>query len=72
MGEYPQFPPYLYDLIRRHRVSNAVLAAVLRLDRTTISKKLNSKRGVSFQEVSKIVEFFWKVKGIKVDKSKVL
>ena len=72
MGEYPQFPPYLLALVRKHRVSNATLAAVLKLDRTTVSKKLNSKRNVSFAEVSEIVDFFWRVKGIKVDKSKVL
>ena len=72
MGEYPQFPPYLLALVRKHRVINATLAAVLKLDRTTVSKKLNSKRNVSFAEVSEIVDFFWRVKGIKVDKSKVL
>lgn len=72
MGEYPQFPPYLLALVRKHRVSNATLAAVLKLDRTTVSKKLNSKRNVSFAEIAAICGFFRKVKGIEIDAAKVM
>lgn len=72
MKEVPKFPPHLLATIRKHRVSNAVLAAVLKCDRTTVSKKLNSHRNVSFSEIQSICEFFRKVKGISIDAAKVM
>lgn len=72
MKEVPQFPPHLLKLIRKHGVSNSTLASVLRCDRTTVSKKLNSRRSVSFSEIQAICEFFRKVKGFAVDPGKVM
>lgn len=72
MREVPPFPPHLLTLVRKHRVSNATLAAVLQCDRTTVSKKLNSKRNVSFSEIQAVCEYLRKMKGVQVDAAKVM
>jgi hypothetical protein len=62
---------YLLGLIEKHHISRTDLARALRLDRTTISKKLSGHRPLMFGEAEKIVAFL-RSRKVKVDSSKLL
>lgn len=61
---------YLLGLITKHHISRADLARALKLDRSTISKKLSGQRPILYPEVEKIVAFL-RSRKVKVDPSKL-
>lgn len=62
---------YLLGLIKKHHISRTDLARALKLDRSTISKKLSGSRPLMVEELNQMVEFL-KSRKVKVDPSKLL
>lgn len=66
------FPKYLLKLIRKNRITNREIAQVLGIETSAASRKLSSQRPISFAQVEAICEHLTKVRGIKIDKQKVM